>query len=62
MAVFLDVVPCSIVEIYRRFRGAYSIHDQGDDRPNDGGSKYLSTFMRQNSDTSQKLPSSYSPQ
>jgi hypothetical protein len=28
MTVFLDVAPCSLVEIDRRFRGAY---DQGDE-------------------------------
>jgi hypothetical protein len=32
MAVFWVVAPCSLVEVYRRFRG---------DRPDDGGSKYL---------------------
>jgi hypothetical protein len=29
MAVFLDVAPCSLVEIDRRFRGAYCLHHQG---------------------------------
>jgi hypothetical protein len=28
MAVFWDVVPCSMVEIGRRFRGAYCFHHQ----------------------------------
>jgi hypothetical protein len=27
--VFLDVAPCSHVEVYRRFRGAYCLHHQG---------------------------------
>jgi hypothetical protein len=36
MAVFWDVAPCSLVEIYRRFRGSCC-----DDRPDDGGSKHL---------------------
>jgi hypothetical protein len=36
--VFWDVAPCSLVEIYRRFRGAYCLYHQGDD---DGGSKKL---------------------
>jgi hypothetical protein len=31
MAVFRVVVPCSLVEVYQRFRGAYSLHHQGDD-------------------------------
>jgi hypothetical protein len=30
MTVFWDVAPCSLVEIYRRFRGAYCLHHQGD--------------------------------
>jgi hypothetical protein len=33
MTVFWDVAPCSLVEINRRFRGAY--------RPDDGGSNHL---------------------
>jgi hypothetical protein len=31
MTVFWDVVPYSLIEIYRRFRGAYCLHHQGDD-------------------------------
>jgi hypothetical protein len=27
--VFWDVAPCSLVEVYRRFRGAYCLHHQG---------------------------------
>jgi hypothetical protein len=30
-AVFWDVAPCSLVEVYRRFRGAYCLHYQGDE-------------------------------
>jgi hypothetical protein len=30
MAVFWDVAPCSLVDIGRRFRGAYCLHHQGD--------------------------------
>jgi hypothetical protein len=30
MAVFRDVAPCSLVEVYRRFRGAYCLHHQDD--------------------------------
>jgi hypothetical protein len=29
MAVFWVVVPCSLVEVYRRFRGACCLHHQG---------------------------------
>jgi hypothetical protein len=38
MAVFWDVAPCSLVEVYRRFRGASCLHR---DRPDDGGSGQL---------------------
>jgi hypothetical protein len=31
MAVFWDVAPCSLVEIYQRFRGACCLHHQDDD-------------------------------
>jgi hypothetical protein len=30
MAVFWVVAPHILVEVYRRFRGAYSLHHQGD--------------------------------
>jgi hypothetical protein len=33
MTVFWDVAPCCIVEVYRRFRGAYYLHLQGDELP-----------------------------
>jgi hypothetical protein len=29
--VFWDVEPCSLVEVYRRFRAACCLHHQGDD-------------------------------
>jgi hypothetical protein len=32
MAVFWVVAPCSLVEVYRRFRGACCLQHQGDDR------------------------------
>jgi hypothetical protein len=43
MAVFWVVSPCSLVEIYRRFRHTCYLHLLGDEahRPDDGGSKYL---------------------
>jgi hypothetical protein len=31
MTVFWDVAPCSLVEIYRRFRGACPLHHQRDE-------------------------------
>jgi hypothetical protein len=37
MAVFWVIAPCSLVEVYQRFRGAYYLHH----RPKDEGSKYL---------------------
>jgi hypothetical protein len=30
--VFWDVLPCSQVDVYRRFRGAYCLHHQGDEQ------------------------------
>jgi len=35
--VLWDVAPCSLIEIYRHFRGSYCLHY----RPDDGGSKRL---------------------
>jgi hypothetical protein len=36
-SIFSDVAPCSVVEVYWRYRGAYCHHH----RPDDGGSKHL---------------------
>jgi hypothetical protein len=41
MTVLSHVVPFSLVETDRRFRGAYCLHRQGDDHPNYEGSKHL---------------------
>jgi hypothetical protein len=44
MTVFWVVAPCCLVEVYQRFRGAYCLHHQGDNRPHppdNGGSKHL---------------------
>jgi hypothetical protein len=30
ITVFWDVAPYSLVEVYRRFKGAYCLHHQGD--------------------------------
>jgi hypothetical protein len=35
MAVFWVVAPCSLVDIYQRFRGPCCLHHQGDDNPED---------------------------
>jgi hypothetical protein len=40
MAVFWVVAPCSLVEVYQRFRGPCCL-DQCSHRPDDGGSKDL---------------------
>jgi hypothetical protein len=41
-SVKMDVAPCCLADIYRRFRGAYCLHYQGADfRPEDGGSMFL---------------------
>jgi hypothetical protein len=41
MTVLWDIAPCSLVEVYRRFRGAYCLHHQGDHRPDNGSSTHL---------------------
>jgi hypothetical protein len=30
MAVFWGVAPCSVVEVYRRYRGIFCLHHHGD--------------------------------
>jgi hypothetical protein len=40
--VFWDIAPCSLVEIDRRFGGAYSLHHNGNDGgPDYGGCKHV---------------------
>jgi hypothetical protein len=39
--LFWGVLPCSQVDVDRRFRGAYCFHHQGYGRPDDGGSPHL---------------------
>jgi hypothetical protein len=72
IAVFLVVAPCSLVEVYRRLRGACRLHHQGDSwqpsrlsAADDGGSKHLwivckilPDYMAQQP---RRQPSSYSP-
>jgi hypothetical protein len=41
IAVFWVVAPCSLVEVFQRFRGPCCLHRQGDDHPDDGGGKDL---------------------
>jgi hypothetical protein len=36
---FWDAAPCTLVDVYRRFRGTYCLHNH---RPDGGGSKHLS--------------------
>jgi hypothetical protein len=55
MATFWDLAPCSIVEVDRRFRGAYYLRYQGDEPLN-----HQSTSMRLNGFIFQKAPRSYS--
>jgi hypothetical protein len=38
MTVFWDAVPCSVLEVYLRFRDAYCLYHQGF---NDGGSTHF---------------------
>jgi hypothetical protein len=61
MAVFWRDEPCSLVEIYRRFRGAYCLHHQGDEYR----SKHLwnvGQFLLDNTAHHARIqPSSYSP-
>jgi hypothetical protein len=40
MVVFWVVAPCSLVNLYRRFRGSCCLHHQGD-RPDDLGNKHV---------------------
>jgi hypothetical protein len=54
MTVFWDIWPCSIIEVDRRFRCVYCLH-QGE-RPDDGGKplKRRSTYTRLHGAISQK--------
>jgi hypothetical protein len=47
IAVFWVVAPCSLVEVYQRFRGPCCLHHQGDDRPKPEDSS-LHTHRREN--------------
>jgi hypothetical protein len=41
ISVFWVVAPCSLAEVYQRYRGPCCLHHPADDRPDDGGSKDL---------------------
>jgi hypothetical protein len=43
MAVFWVVAPCSLVEVYRHFRGACCLHHQGNSKDS-----HLRTHRREN--------------
>jgi hypothetical protein len=45
MAVFWVVAPCSLVEVYRRFRGADCLHLMMENNPEDS---HLRTHRREN--------------
>jgi hypothetical protein len=61
MTVFWDVAPCSLVEFYRRFRGACCLQY----RPDDGGSKHIWNVGKRLPDYAaqqpRRQPSSYLP-
>jgi hypothetical protein len=42
--LFWVVAPCSLVVVYQSFRGPCCLHNQGDHRPDDGGSNDLRNF------------------
>jgi hypothetical protein len=45
MVVFWVVAPCSLVEVYQRFRGPCSLHHQGDHRPDDEAARTSETLV-----------------
>jgi hypothetical protein len=68
MAVFWTVAPCSLVEVYQRFRGPCCLQHQGDEATqssDDGGSKDLQNVGKLLPDYTalqpRRQPSSYSP-
>jgi hypothetical protein len=46
MTVFWVVVPCSLVEVHRRSRGACCLHHQGDPRKSSSLNKFIGKFMK----------------
>jgi hypothetical protein len=45
MAVFWVVAPCSLVEVYQRFRGTCCLHHQGDGAPSSRKVAFNVTFL-----------------
>jgi hypothetical protein len=41
MTAFWDIEPFNRIEVDQLFRGAYCLHHQGNDHPDDGGSTHL---------------------
>jgi hypothetical protein len=44
--IFCILAPCSLVEVYRRFRGACCLHRRGDDRNNQNTAIFILAAMR----------------
>jgi hypothetical protein len=59
MAVFCVVTPCSLVEVYRRFRGASCLHHQMDASPTFESSVNFYQTTRRNSTEDSHLDSYY---
>jgi hypothetical protein len=53
---FWNISPCSLVVIDRRFRGAYYLHHQDNNRPDDGGSTHRWTSIYYNEITRRNIP------
>jgi hypothetical protein len=56
MTFFWDVAPCSLVEVYRRFREAYCLSLRGDDGPEDGAVITSKTSANFYETTRRKVP------
>jgi hypothetical protein len=65
MAIFWVEAPCSLVDVYQRFRDPCYLHHPGDKYPDDGGSKALWNVGKLLPDYTalqpRRQPSSYSP-
>jgi hypothetical protein len=55
MTVFWDVEPCSVVEVYRRFRGACCTHHEGDSLDDRGSKQGPWTLMMETEQVSKTL-------
>jgi hypothetical protein len=45
MAVFWVVAPCSLVEVYQRFRGPYCLHHQDDESPVSTSETWINSYQ-----------------